>query len=56
MLIIGMLIKKQLKKKLIYFQRQRKHKELINIFSFLKKEKINGILKNEKYSIKKIKN
>ena len=56
MLIIGMLIKKAIKKEINLFSKAKEAgKELTNIFSFFKKEKINGILKNEKHSIKKIK-
>ena len=56
MLIIGMLIKKAIKKEINLFSKAKEAgKELTNIFSFLKKEKINGTLKNEKHSIKKIK-
>ncbi len=56
MLIVGMLIKKALKKEIDLFSNAKKAgKELINIFSFLSKEKCFGVLGKEKIHIKNIK-
>jgi len=56
MLIVGMFIKKALKKEIDLFTHAKKAgKELTNIFSFLNKEKGLGILGKEKIYIKNIK-
>ena len=56
MLIVGMFIKKALKKEIDLFSNAKKAgKELTNIFSFLNKEKSSGILGEEKIYLKNIK-
>ena len=56
MLIVGMFIKKALKKEINLFSNAKKAgKELTNIFSFLNKEKASGILGEEKIYLKNIK-
>jgi len=57
MLIVGMLIRKALKKEIDLFSHAKKAgKELTNIFSFFSKKKSSGILKEEKKYLKNIKN
>lgn len=56
MLIVGMLIRKALKKEIDLFSHAKKAgKELTSIFSFFKKENINGVLGKEKTILKNIK-
>jgi len=56
MLIVGMLIRKALKKEIDLFSHAKKAgKELTSIFSFFKKENINGVLGKEKTILKNVK-
>ncbi|MDA9726889.1 acyl-CoA dehydrogenase family protein [Bacteroidota bacterium] len=56
MLIVGMLIRKALKKEIDLFSHAKKAgKELISIFSFFKKENISGVLGKEKTILKNVK-
>ena len=56
MLIVGMLIRKALKKEIDLFSHAKKAgKELTSIFSFFKKENISGVLGKEKVILKNVK-